>query len=429
LDVIAIYGDINIFKNTSNNGIISFASPVVFPLASRSDYRPCITDFDKDGKPDIVVSNNSDQNLYVYRNTSANGNISFDIADTLSNAYGSVSVNTGDFDGDGKPDIAVTTLSSTVYIYRNISESGKLAFKDQQVIYTNRSFGFGQLLITDINNDNKPDLITPNGSDTSILVFKNTSSSNNISFEEPRRFLSGINIYDMVINDFSGDGKPDISGVSYFSGKMYILKNISDNSIDFSLPIDYETGMNPVGITSIDFDIDGKPDFAVTNFNSSSISFYQNKIGENTIIDLCPPSAGTTLLSSIAGSNYQWQINAGTGFNNLTNNSCYSGINTSSLQLINIPSSASGYQYRCVVDGNNSEISELKFINSWTGTVNTAWENPSNWTCNAVPDSNTDVTISSGNLVINSNVTIRSLKVNPGSTITVNTGYTLTVLH
>jgi hypothetical protein len=52
-----------------------------------------------------------------------------------------------------------------------------------------------------------------------------------------------------------------------------------------------------------------------------------------------------------------------------------------------------------------------------------------NWNCGVIPDNNTDVVINDGTIVINSNVTIRSLKVNPGVTITVNPGFNLKILH
>ena len=68
---------------------------------------------------------------------------------------------------------------------------------------------------------------------------------------------------------------------------------------------------------------------------------------------------------------------------------------------------------------------------TWEGTVSTAWENPANWSCNVLPDMNTDVIINGGKInypVINSNPTVRTLRLNPGATGTVNTGFTLTVV-
>jgi hypothetical protein len=70
--------------------------------------------------------------------------------------------------------------------------------------------------------------------------------------------------------------------------------------------------------------------------------------------------------------------------------------------------------------------------NTWTGTANDQWENINNWSNNSLPDANTKVIISSNlinNPKINSNVTIKSLRVNPGSSLTVLPGKILTILH
>ncbi len=48
---------------------------------------------------------------------------------------------------------------------------------------------------------------------------------------------------------------------------------------------------------------------------------------------------------------YQWQLNTGSGWSNLSNNSTYSGTNTGTLLLPNVYYSMNGYQYRCVITG------------------------------------------------------------------------------
>jgi hypothetical protein len=94
------------------------------------------------------------------------------------------------------------------------------------------------------------------------------------------------------------------------------------------------------------------------------------------------------------------------------------------------PSSWVGYKYRCRVNGTkSSRETTIKFSNKWTGAISQAWENPANWSCGKVPDINTDVIISTGPVVINSNVTIRSLKLDADVIFTVNTPYILTVTH
>jgi hypothetical protein len=40
-----------------------------------------------------------------------------------------------------------------------------------------------------------------------------------------------------------------------------------------------------------------------------------------TSIILCPPSANTTITSGITGTTYQWQVDTGSGYINIINNS------------------------------------------------------------------------------------------------------------
>lgn len=140
------------------------------------------------------------------------------------------------------------------------------------------------------------------------------------------------------------------------------------------------------------------------------------------------PGGNATLTSNLSGSNYQWQVNAGSGFANINNNANYNGTNSVTLQLNAIPATWYGYQYRCVVDGVNSNPYFLKFTATWTGAVNNNWENASNWGCGAVPDANTDVVINSGTIIVNANASCRSLTVKPGAAVTVKPGVNLDVM-
>lgn len=138
----------------------------------------------------------------------------------------------------------------------------------------------------------------------------------------------------------------------------------------------------------------------------------------------------------VAGNNsiYQWQVDDGNGFANISNNLFYSGATTDTLQLTNTPTSWHGYKYRCVVtNGNNAIVSSvyaLKFVMSWNGFQDTNWSNPANWSCNTLPDSNTDVYINANTPnypIININVTCHSLNLQPGTSIQIGTGFTINV--
>jgi uncharacterized repeat protein (TIGR03803 family) len=195
-------------------------------------------------------------------------------------------------------------------------------------------------------------------------------------------------------------------------GKLYIPRSGGILGIN-------RDGANSIFIPSPEYNLERNP---------NGVS-YLTEIHIPVTAELCAPTASTILKSGISATNYQWQLNAGVGFVSIADNSNYIGTNTDLLQLSNIPSSWTGYQYRCLADGAVSKNYTLKFVNSWIGTSNTNWENPANWSCGSIPDNNTDVVIDSGGVVVNSNVTVRSLKVATGVNFTVNTGFVLSITH
>ena len=170
---------------------------------------------------------------------------------------------------------------------------------------------------------------------------------------------------------------------------------------------------------SLEFDVNGFSGFYIGGNNSS--------------INLCPGS-NITIPSDVSGSAYQWQLDSGSGFANFSDGTNYSGTNTSSLQIMNAPTTFSKYKYRCVVTTGGgpvySQVYTLGFTVSWVGTTSSAWENPANWSCGAIPDGNTDVFISVGkpnNPILNSIRSIHSLKLNPGAVVTIAPGFRLNI--
>ncbi len=70
------------------------------------------------------------------------------------------------------------------------------------------------------------------------------------------------------------------------------------------------------------------------------------------------------------------------------NGGIYTGATTDTLVLNNPPSTMYGYLYRCAITNGtttNSTPVTLQFSQTWTEAVNTAWENPGNWSCGILP--------------------------------------------
>ncbi len=141
--------------------------------------------------------------------------------------------------------------------------------------------------------------------------------------------------------------------------------------------------------------------------------------GINTNLNLCPGST-ISVPSNITGSSYQWQVSTGGAYSYLSNTGIYSGVATKTLKLTNAPSTLYG-----------SQVYMIRFNVLWQGNVSTSWENMANWSCGVLPDANTDVMVNPGKLnypQVGSNSSIRSLKAAPGTSVTIKTGFNLTIL-
>jgi len=126
---------------------------------------------------------------------------------------------------------------------------------------------------------------------------------------------------------------------------------------------------------------------------------------------------------------YIWQVSTDSG-------EIFTSIPNGNSPTLSVPAylTSNGYQYRCyVVDCNTNALFTnsviLNIASIWNGSVSSAWENPLNWSCNAIPDSNTNVIINSGTVVLSSNASVRSVTVDPTASFTIVSPFTLTITH
>ena len=274
---------VSVYRNTSTIGNVGFAPRVDFVVGSYP-YFISIDDVDGDGKLDLIVETNNDLagnenfKVSIFRNTSTSGNVSFAQRVDFSTGTGHNDMTTGDLDGDGKPDIALANWSgNSVSVLRNISTIGTINF-EPKVDYT-AGIEPSDVLIGDINGDGKPDIIVPNCGDNTVSIFRNTCSSGTLSFAEKVDFTTGSGPGEVAIGDIDQDGKPDIVVVNDQANSISFFSNTSMNgTVSFASRVDFTTGVNPEPISIVDLDGDGKSDVVVGNCNSNTISVFRNTV-------------------------------------------------------------------------------------------------------------------------------------------------------
>ena len=224
---------------------------------------------------------------------------------------------------------------------------------------------------------------------------------NNLVAADPASFPNGIN--SLTITKYTGPQEDSLFN-PIPGGNSIVVPNNEIAIVDMG--------------TMYSLDID------VTGFSGFYIG------GNQANVSLCTGST-ISIPSNVTGGSYQWQVNTGSGFTNLSNGGVYSGVTGKSLTLTNAPSSFYGYQYRAFVNGSSfSQVYTTKFTATWQGTVSNVWENAANWNCGILPDVNTDVLINAGKAnypQLGANTSIRTLRVASGTTVTVKTGFNLTI--
>ncbi|WP_236504691.1 DUF4347 domain-containing protein, partial [Tychonema sp. BBK16] len=265
------------------SGVLGFAPKVDFIAGSRPN-PPSIGDFNGDGKPDLAVANYDNNNASILLNTTAtNATIpTFATKVDFTAGSGPRSVSIGDINGDGKLDLAVANLNdSTTSILLNTTATNAAA----TTFATKVDFPIGSqpvsVSIGDFNGDGKPDLATANRNSLTASILLNTTPTNATTptFATTVEFPIGINPQSLSIGDFNGDGKPDLATANMGSSNASILLNTTATGATtptFATKVDFTTGSQPVSVSIGDFNGDGKPDLATANLNDSTASILLN---------------------------------------------------------------------------------------------------------------------------------------------------------
>lgn len=272
-------------------GSTSFSAPIVFSNTDNLYFQQsAAADMDGDGKPDMVLTTGGQVNLLsVFRNTSQGGLISFAQSDfSLGNSPRDMAV--GDLDGDGLADVAIAGNTSGISLLRNMSGGGVVKFSQpvflSQFSLLDEAFS---VAIGDLDGDGKPDLATVHvnngveGQTPMLTIYLNTTVNGVLSFATGINLVAGNGAGKIVLSDLDGDGKTDLAIINQTDNTISVFKNTSSaGALSFTAATTYSTGANPVWITAGDLDGDGKAELVVVN--AGSYPNYGNTVSvfENT---------------------------------------------------------------------------------------------------------------------------------------------------
>jgi hypothetical protein len=276
-----------------------------------------------DGHLDIVTANQGDGTVSLLP---GNGDGTFGTAKTIA-TFGTpaVSLAVGDFNADGKLDLAVATRGTDgswgMYNYYpgNSPTVNLLLGNGSGAFLTGNtyalpspfevppsSFAPPSVTATDLNGDSKPDLVVTEAGDYGVDVLLNNGNG---AFAGPTAFgTGGYGPQAVAVADLNGEGKPDLVTTNQ-GDTVSVLPG--DGHGNFGNPYVFTVGSGPASVAAGDFNGDGKIDLAVANSGDNNASVLLNDgFWPSLVVTATDPSTGAAINSTTAGESFNLTVTA-----------------------------------------------------------------------------------------------------------------------
>jgi hypothetical protein len=287
-------GQVDVFPG---NGDGTFGDPQVFDLGSNNSIQSLVAgDFNRDGKLDLAVastlfSGQTQTGLVTILLGNGDGTFRRGAATTL--ALDAQGLAAADLNGDGKLDLVTTTwLPDGTRNVEVLLGNGNGTFGRPTAVLTGTRAT--SVATGDFNGDGKPDLAVVDGFNNRVFILPGMGngtfgSAISFQFNNPVLGLGGP-----AVGDFFGTGKLSLALTTGLS-TVSVLQGNGDGT--FQAPVNYVAGFHGVtaDVVAGDFNGDGRLDLASTNAVSGDVSVLLNTTPP---VHVTPPVATVTSLAA-----------------------------------------------------------------------------------------------------------------------------------
>ena len=186
------------------------------------------------------------------------------------------SITMGDFNGDGRDDLATGNLLGTVSILLGRGNGTFRAAVDIAVGVLLRSVTVG-----DFNGDGRQDLAAADSISGRVSILLGLGDG---TFRAPQDFVVGAYPASVTVGDFNGDGRQDVAAGNADASTVSILLGLGDGT--FQAAEDFAVGARPWAITGGDFNGDGRQDLVTANVVANTLSILLNNTSTAIVVTI-----------------------------------------------------------------------------------------------------------------------------------------------
>ena len=214
-----------------------------------------VGDFNHDGKLDLALAAFSTGQVAVLL---GNGNGTFQAPVYYTVGFEPRSVAVADFNHDGNLDLAVTGFGTTTGIISILFGNGDGTFQPASDLTLDDYPTF--VAVGDFNGDGIPDLVTSDPPYISVLL-----GNGDGTFQPPinNKLFAPLTPDAIGLGDFNGDGKLDLAVAGQFGGSSEVDILLGNGDGTFQLGASYPIGASPQSVAVADFRGIGKLDLAI----------------------------------------------------------------------------------------------------------------------------------------------------------------------
>lgn len=210
-----------------------------------------IGDINGDGRPDLAAATASGVTIRLQGEDGG-----FHMRVDIPLPVTAVTAGIADFDGDGLADIACTLYTHELLVLRNLGGTDFTPLAPHATgLYP------GAMAIGDFDRDGRPDVAVVNPEENSIQVFRGTGGGD---FAAPASFIVGSWPGDLIVADLDGDGWPDIATADSGCLSVSVLLNRGDGT--FRPRIQSPLAFSPTELAAGDLDGNGAMDLAIIGY-------------------------------------------------------------------------------------------------------------------------------------------------------------------